>query len=125
METVNPCNYHQFGYCRFGVTCRKFHTPNTFLKSNNEKVSCLSRRPQPSTLSDIVTVSLEQIVHKLDKYILKMKETLEKVLSTLAQKEIEVKGLEEKALKLEEKSTITEDENNTCGKCQYQASSAT
>ena len=57
--------------------------------------------------------------NKLEEDIVDNKETLQKVLSTLALKEIEIKRLEEKFPKLEENSIISVNENNTCEICQY------
>ena len=40
------CKFHQFGHCKFGPTCRKFHTKDTCSNFKCTMVACSSRHPK-------------------------------------------------------------------------------
>ena len=40
------CKFHQYGYCKFGSPCRHFHTQDTCITENCDKLSCTSRHPR-------------------------------------------------------------------------------
>ena len=44
METV--CNYHKYGHCKFGETCRKFHPKELCKNDDCEIQECMNRHPK-------------------------------------------------------------------------------
>ena len=118
--------WNQYGHCKFGVICRKFHTPNTCFNSNGAKVSCPLTHPRSclyfvryghckfGTDCSYIHPDPVESNHKIEEDILEIKQTLEKVLSTLALKEIEIIRLDGKFLKFEEMSTISFNQKKTC-----------
>ena len=42
----HACKFHQYGYCKFGLTCRKFHTPHTCQQPQCSDKTCLHRHPR-------------------------------------------------------------------------------
>ena len=40
------CIFHQHGYCKFGLICRKFHTPHTCNQPQCSDKTCLLRHPR-------------------------------------------------------------------------------
>ena len=66
-----------------------------------------------------------ELTYKLGKDILDMKNTIDTILSTLAQSKIKLKRLEEKIKKLEQEYAVTLSNENKCEVCKPKASSTT
>jgi hypothetical protein len=98
--TGTPGLYHmRFGHCRFGSDCSYLHVSST---------------PETST----------NTVKTLENEILKLKETLGKVVAALENNEIETKVHEQRIFCLESKSEACVDKFK-CTQCEYQAVSCT
>ena len=133
--TAQPfCKFHQFGYCKFGETCRNFHTRNTCsdpIKCN--KTSCSARHPRPCKYyvqfghckfgSDCSFHHTDDVSDNDDikKDMIKLKEDLNSVLLSLKVKENEIKELADRIKELESKPHIQN--VRICNVCGYEARS--
>ena len=112
------CKFHQSGHCKFGVNCRHMHSDTTCTNSSCDRKSCLSRHPWPCKYyisygyckfeSHCSFFHPESKSKNLEEEIETLKISFQNMLKCLADKEIEIRTLQEKVNNLEGMS-----------KCQY------
>ena len=126
MQDQVCCKHHQYGHCKFGETCRLFHTPHTCSNPTQCKItSCTARHPKPcryfvgfgvckfdSKCSFFHPKDVSKHSDNVDD-VNKLKENLHQVLESLKSKESEIRKLEERILELEEKHQP----HYSCGEC--------
>ena len=107
------CQFHQYGHCRFGPHCRHFHTKKTCSTPMCNQNSCTERHPKPCfyfSSNHFCKFGIScSFLHQspapenceLKNNIVKLKEDLQLVITSLNIKDIEIKKLEEKVTELE------------------------
>ena len=131
------CKFHQTGHCKYGSTCRLFHSKDTCTNTDCDSTSCTARHPRQckyffikghcsfgdecsylhcsSTKEGVIVNDIKQI-----------QEELQLVKNVLQNKEIEIKNLKDKVerLEIEVKSRQTIQETNfECDICNYTCTS--
>ena len=43
---LQVCKFHQYGHCKYGSSCTRFHTENSCSNTNCDKTLCTLRHPQ-------------------------------------------------------------------------------
>ena len=60
---IEICKFHQYGYCKFGAECPKFHTEDICKEFPCQNDNCSSRHPKNCNfIPPLENVSLEMIV---------------------------------------------------------------
>ena len=107
------CQFHQYGHCRFGPHCRHFHTKKTCSTPMCNQNSCTERHPKPCfyfSSNRFCKFGIScSFLHQspapenceLKNNIVKLKEDLQLVITSLNIKDIEIRKLEEKVTELE------------------------
>jgi hypothetical protein len=133
-EAQPVCMFHQYGHCKFGSSCRHFHTQNTCTNTQCSQNACSARHPKPcrfllrnnfckfgggcSYLHPIPAPSFKE----LNEEILSVKDNLDLLITSLNIKEIQIMKLEEKVKELEKivsAQSITSLENFKCDFCDF------
>ena len=130
-EAQVPCKFHQYGHCKFGETCRHFHTQHICSTPQCDRTSCTARHPRPcvyfarfghckfgNSCSYIHSIHSKENVNIVND-VIKLKEDLEQILTTLKTKEIEIFKLEEKVRDLEKNLLKSNSKNFKCDLCDY------
>ena len=107
------CQFHQYGHCWFGPHCRHFHTKKTCSTPMCNQNSCTERHPKPCfyfSSNRFCQFGIScSFLHQspapenceLKNNIVKLKEDLQLVITSLNIKDIEIRKLEEKVTELE------------------------
>ena len=118
------CKFHQYGSCKFGDTCRQFHTLHTCNNFHCDRSSCLSRHPKSCVYhqnfeyckfeSKCFFLHFESKTEILGREIKTLKEGFQAILESLSNKEDEIKLLSEKIKELDKfKSSLNKQLNNS------------
>ena len=105
------CKCNQYGHCKFGPNCKHFHTKETCSKPDCNQDLCTARHPRPCVYFSRTNHCkfgdgcsyLHSIPASVEREIVKIKEDLKLVVTSLNIKEIEIIKLEEKVNELEKK----------------------
>ena len=134
--SMKVCKFNKYGHCKFGVTCRTMHVNTICTTSDCNRKTCSFRHPKHCKFftssgfckfgKDCSYIHPDSLENKsnVEEDILEMKETLRSLLSTLAEKEIRIKQLEEKVISIEGSSASIKNYFE-CEICQFAASSST
>jgi hypothetical protein len=130
------CKFHQSGHCKFGETCKNFHTNHTCPDPQCKDSACTARHPRlcifymrfghckfNSVCSyrhiDSIPDSSDTL-KCLEKEIMELKETLVSVIATLKNKEKEIEVQEQRITKLE-----SDTKTFKCTLCEYESVTST
>jgi hypothetical protein len=133
------CKFHQKGHCKFGESCKHFHTKYTCPNSQCEDPSCTARHPRlcvyHTRFGHCRFGNDCSYRHQETSDVEKLKMDLEMVKNSLKTKENEIKKLEEKFILMEksieamkthnEIKTHSSEVSFKCSQCNYECASST
>ena len=103
--------HHQYGHCKFGQKCRRFHTRHTCDNPICDKNLCSSRHPKPCTYhfqfghfqfgANCSFLHSELPTKHLETEIIKLQENFKVVFESCISKDIEIKKLSKIIIELE------------------------
>ena len=128
------CKFNQYGHCKFGPNCKHFHTKETCSKPDCNQDLCTARHPRPCVYFSRTNHCkfgdgcsyLHSIPASVEREIVKIKEDLKLVVTSLNIKEIEIIKLEEKVNELEKKleaKDLISPVSFQCDICEFHGSS--
>ena len=115
------CKYNKYGYCKFKENCQRLHSNVVCQDANCEVTSCLSRHPRPCKYyrqfnyckfgADCHYFHIENEVNKrFEEDIEAIRLKAHNLEEIIAEKDKQIKSLEEKIRVIEEENLKTKDE---------------
>ena len=135
---LHCCKFHQYGHCKYGSTCKHFHTKDTCFDSNCDKNTCTLRHPKCckhfSRLGSCkfgtrcsYSHTVAPIQNDLVKVVDEILKDLHTVKNTLKMKEAEIQHLkarvEELEVKVESSTSKPKEDIFKCNLCDYDCKS--
>ena len=135
---LHCCKFHQYGHCKYGSTCKHFHTKDTCFDSNCDKNTCTLRHPKCckhfSRLGSCkfgtrcsYSHTVAPVQNDLVKVVEEILKDLHTVKNTLKVKEAEIHHLkarvEELEVKVKSSTSKPEEDIFKCNLCDYDCKS--
>ena len=134
------CKFHQYGHCKFGAKCKKFHTKETCSNLKCKVDRCISRHPRQckfyllfgrckfgDSCSFLHITAEENVVKALKEEILTLKTEMKSLMEKNCEIEARLENLERenKSVNKDDIENLKSMEKHKCDECGYEANTLT